>query len=249
MTTNPLRKANASSSSMTNRLLKVDDEFTLFEAVRLKPGAAMIFYANAPTGTSLSLALERVPNSGGHHHGGATREPLAVGAINPSSIVLNGPYPQNVPVTYTAPEVSGSVRLLFSFSNGVSGENLAEIMYDSFLPIPQSTGITLKAPETMHPSPYWGEPAFITKLRSLGEKYFAATNKDIIITDGSCLWGGRFDLNGDWRPPHAEHRNGRQADVRLRDMTNSDRDAFRRACTEVGITAEIHSGNHWHIRG
>ena len=119
-----------------------------------------------------------------------------------------------------------------------------------------SQGITLKAPEAIHPSPYWADPPFIERLRQLGEKYFAKRKKDIVITDASLQWGGRFDIQAsdpknpghEWLPPHAEHRNGRQADIRLRDMTAADKKAFEDICKEVGITTQIDNGNHYHIR-
>lgn len=196
-----------------------------------------------------------MPNTGGHYHGGETRDPLAVGTWNPSHVTLAGPYPQNVQVVFSAPGACGSIKYIINASNGQIFVGMFEVMFDSLLPIPQTTGITLKPPETIHPSPYWADPPFITKLRELGEKYFAKTHKDIVITDASLPWGGRFDIEAEhpqhptpWQPPHAEHRNGRQADVRLRDMNDSDRQAFEAICTGIGLQVAIHSGNHWHIK-
>jgi hypothetical protein len=240
---------------LAERPLQLGEQYSPFISDRFKPGEKKTYYANGPAGVTFSVTLSRDPNTGGHYHGGATSDPLAVGTIVPSQLTFVGAEPQNVPCVWTAPDVCGSVRLDYRFSSGEYGWWHMDIMYDSFLPIPQSTGISLKTPDPIHPSPYWADPPFISKLRLLGEKYAAKTGKDIVITDASLPWGGRFDIEAEhpqhptpWRAPHAEHRNGRQADVRLRDMTASDRIIFQDACIELGIEAQIHSDNHWHIR-
>lgn len=247
--------AKEGKGSFTPGPLKLGEKYPSFFADRVKPGEKMKFYGSGPAGVSLTVTLSRVANSGGHFHGGTTSDPLAVGTMVPNHITFVGAEPQNVPVDYTAPLACGSIRVDYRFSNGDYGWQHIDVMYDSFLPIPQSTGISLKPPDPIHPQPYWADVMFITKLRQLGEKYSAKTHKDIVITDASLPWGGRFDIDAEnpqnpkpWQPPHAEHRNGRQADVRLRDMTPNDRTIFQSICAELGITAEIHSGNHWHIR-
>jgi len=249
--------AGSGRTSATSFPLEPGQQYGKFENVRLKPGGSQVFYFNGNPGTVVTFQLIRIPNTGGHYHGGETTEPLAVGTCVPGSVTLNGPWPQNAQALVTAPDACGSIRFINNFSMGQPPtiENQIDVMYDSLLPIPQSAGIELKPPEPIHPSPYWADPPFIEKLRTLGEKYSAQRKKNIVITDASLLWGGRFDINAvdsqhpaPWQPPHAEHRNGRQADVRLRGMNDADRKAFLSICAEIGLTAEIHSGNHWHIR-
>lgn len=249
--------AGPGTHSLTNFPVTDGSRISPFETVRLKPGDSETFYFNGATGATVQMTLERVPNSGGHHHGGATTDPLAVGTVTPASLTLTGAYPQNARCVFTAPDVCGQVTFLGKHSDGSVDEYLLEIMFDSFLPIPQSTGIALKAPDRIHPSPYWADPAFISKLRQLGERYYGKTTKNITITDASLPWGGRFDIEAEpkppkpskrWKAPHAEHRNGRQADVRLFDMSEDDKEAFKTICADLGITAEIHNDNHWHIR-
>ena len=128
---------------------------------------------------------------------------------------------------------------------------LVQVMFDSFLPIPQSDGIRLKQPTAIHPSTYFADPPFIVKLKKSGEKYRAKTGKDLTLTDASLPWGGRLDIdpNHEWDKPHAEHWNGNQCDIRLSDSSESDRNIFKEVCTEVGITYQIDNGNHWHVRG
>ena len=63
------------------KVLESKDDLVALDADRLKPGESKTYYANGFEGVQVSIALERVPNSGGHYHGGATNNPLAVGTI------------------------------------------------------------------------------------------------------------------------------------------------------------------------
>jgi hypothetical protein len=236
--------------SLSTKPLAPDDDLAgSDDNVRIKPGESHTFHATGKEGDHVTIALERVPDSGGHFHGGATRNSLAVGAISPNDFTL-GPDPQEV--VYKAPEVCGVIRVIVTASES-SDLQLVEVMYDSFLPIPQSTGIALKTPEAIHPSPYWADVTFITKLKALGERFYAKFHKDILITDASLAWGGRFDIKAgegaEWQPPHVEHRNGHQADVRLWSMSEIEKTAFQQMCTELQIQTEVHAPPHWHLRG
>lgn len=260
--------ASANVCSVTDTPIEQGACLRAFETWRIRPSSpsgtqTTTLYSNGPVGTSVDFELERVPNSGGHNHGGATREPLAVGTVSPASLTLTGRYPQNAPCVFTAPQCSGQVYFTFRFSEGTVIRHMFEVMYDSFLPVPQSTGIELKKPTESHPSGYWADPPFIVKLRQLGEQYYSKSKKNIVVTDASLPWGGRYDINAvppppaagqppivpkPWDAPHAEHWNGRQADIRLSNMTKDDQKVFEAICTQLGIIAAIHSNNHYHIR-
>jgi hypothetical protein len=85
-------------------------------------------------------------------------------------------------------------------------------------------------------------------LVRLANEYAVATGKSIVITDGCLAQGGRFDLNQDWAPPHHEHMDGRQADIRSFDMSDVEKGIFRTKATEAGLTV-LEESNHWHVRG
>ena len=98
---------------------------------------------------------------------------------------------------------------------------LVQVMFDSFLPIPQSDGIRLKQPTAIHPSTYFADPPFIVKLKKSWRKIQSQNVEKIsTLTDASLPWGGRLDIdpNHEWDKPHAEHWNGNQCDIRLSDM-------------------------------
>jgi len=66
--------------------------------------------------------------------------------------------------------------------------------------------------------------------------------------DISLQWGGLFDINADWRPPHYEHRRGRQVDFSNADNLPADlQRALRGIIGQYG--GEVRNeGNHWHVR-
>ena len=207
----------------------------------------MTFVVSGPVGTTVQFYTERVPFSGGHQHGSA-HEPEAIGTCNPQSLVLTGSYPQNMPSEFTAPEGCGIIIHTASFSNGSVIPDRIEVLIPGLVPIAASNNLRLKPPTEVHPSPYWVDPSMNPRLTTLADRYFAERGKFLTVTDASLVWGGRFDLNCDWKRPHAEHQNGRQVDMRSRDMTEDDIAVFRRICREVGLTPVL-EGDHWHVRG
>jgi hypothetical protein len=68
------------------------------------------------------------------------------------------------------------------------------------------------------------------------------------INDISLQWGGLFDINADWRPPHYEHRRGRQVDFSNADNLPADlQRALRTIIGQYGGNV-LNEGNHWHVR-
>jgi len=51
--------------------------------------------------------------------------------------------------------VCGLVRQFARFSSGEVIEHMFEVMIEGLLPIREVRGFDLKAPEPIHPSPYW----------------------------------------------------------------------------------------------
>jgi hypothetical protein len=230
--------------------VEANQEVGILETQQMRPGASVNWYYWGPPGATVTIELIRVANSGGHNHGGATTAALAVGTASPTRFVLGNNYPQNVRVVHRASDVCGTVVIRARFSQGSPNviDNHDQILIPGLVPIPASQSLQLKPPTAEHRSPYWAQPAFRNKLVRLAADYFAQTGKAITVTDASLQWGGRFDLRSDWRPPHHEHMDGRQADLRKYDMTPEDQTRFRAIAAQVGI-AILEESDHWHVRG
>lgn len=68
----------------------------------------------------------------------------------------------------------------------------------------------------------------------------------------SLEYGGLFDINGDWRPPHRSHRTGENADIGFSGINSSNQCVqLNRARLEVNIDSysesRIIEGDHYHI--
>jgi len=67
----------------------------------------------------------------------------------------------------------------------------------------------------------------------------------------SLPWGGIFDYNGTWNPPHSLHRYGRDCDLRIRDeaLPVPYRDWLRNYIFMQfnGSVTEKDDPPHWHI--
>lgn len=228
----------------------VNDEVGSLETQQMRPGGSVNWHFWGPAGATVTIELIRAGNSGGHDHGGATSDSLAVGTVAPARFVLGNNYPQNVRVVHRAADVCGTVVVRARFSQGTPNviDNHDEVLIPGLVPIAASQGLKLKPPTADHRSPYWALPGFRDKLVRLATDYFAKTGKAITVTDASLQWGGRFDLRADWRPPHHEHTDGRTADLRKFDMTAADQSAFKGIAAQVGITV-LEESDHWHVRG
>lgn len=227
-----------------------NQEVGILETQQMRPGGSVNWYYWGPAGATVTIELIRVANSGGHNHGGATSDSLAVGTASPTRFVLGNNYPQNVRVVHRASDVCGTIVVRARFSQGSPNviDNHDQVLIPGLVPIQASQSLKLKPPTAEHRSPYWAQQAFRNKLVRVATDYFAKTGKPITITDASLQWGGRFDLKADWRPPHHEHMDGRQADIRKFDMTPAEQTTFKAIAAQVGISV-LEESDHWHVRG
>ena len=206
-------------------------------------------YASGTPGTTAELFAYRVPNTGGHYHGGSTRDSAAIGLFSPRNFSFGDNYPQNIPVTHTLPDVSGEIRVALQGSDGDFYAGIISIAFaDGFVQVSQTKNLRLKAPTRTHRKPYWVTPAMRAALNKLADGYARRTKKKYItITDASLEHGGLFDHCATWHPPHKRHRDGRTVDIRNRDQNDQQRKVFVSEAKKAGIGASDH-GNHWHVR-
>ena len=211
-------------------------------------GKTRTFFASGTPGARATMFAYRAPNTGGHHHGGRTRNTNAVGVFSPTEITFGDNYPQDIPITYTLPDVSGSVYAGFISSDRNDAAGIITITFsEGFVLLSASNNLRLKAPTKTHPSPYWVTPAMRSALNKLANGYAARTKKYITITDASLEHGGLFDYKATWLPPHQLHRDGQTVDIRNRDQNRQQREIFVEEARKSGITPSDH-GNHWHVR-
>jgi len=64
-----------------------------------------------------------------------------------------------------------------------------------------------------HPLNHYGVPEFVDVIKNLAKKYKELYGKRLRINDISLVNGGIFDINYNWKPPHNEHREGKNVDI------------------------------------
>ncbi|MBX6332765.1 MAG: hypothetical protein IRY91_13035 [Gemmatimonadaceae bacterium] len=101
-----------------------------------------------------------------------------------------------------------------------------------------------------HPDAYNGTPTMVAALRELADSVYANFDQFRIgYNDISRPLGGRFDIHADWEYPHCDHRWGRGADVRTRDLTRAQRDYIRKLWQLlVGTNGIFSEADHWHVK-
>lgn len=106
-----------------------------------------------------------------------------------------------------------------------------------------------------HSSNHWGTTSFLAKLRGAATLYYLRYAEQssplLAVNDISLETGGLFDVNANWTRPHAEHRIGVVADLRVVPVQRIA--ALRRMLQDVEILGRvlIHvppDPPHWHIR-
>ena len=131
---------------------RVGDEAAMRQTVQTPPSGRVNWYFWGPKNAWVTLNLVRVPNSGGHYHGGAATDALAVGRLSTTKFQLGPNYPQNYKVVYSAPDVCGEVRLIARYSLGSPStfEHRLQVLLPGLVPIPASASLKLKAPTAAH---------------------------------------------------------------------------------------------------
>lgn len=122
--------------------------------------------------------------------------------------------------------------------------------------IKAGVGYTVDGDTTKHPATHYVTPDFKTQLQAIG----AAWNKTcpnstkpypLTFLQMSLPWGGLFDVNGNWKPPHSGHRFGNHADVSKWRVRKGNRAKLvRTMCDYANVYSEgdeEYEDPHYHV--
>jgi hypothetical protein len=185
------------------------------------------------SGVRVSLRAEVDETSGGHVHGGVDRDKGALsgdGACDPpekycatATTNTNG----YASFTFSAPPVSGEHTVTAACVNPACANTdtgKIDVKVPELHKIPDDPTLYAliggEADKKHHDNHYLTDNA-MSQLAVLAINYhFLYPNEPVIhLNDASLVWGGRFDINGDWKSPHGKHRRGVVIDVRANDDT------------------------------
>jgi hypothetical protein len=111
-----------------------------------------------------------------------------------------------------------------------------------------SPGLILIGETDAHRENHYGTLRTVVALRDIGDAWVQLyPNYPVGINDMSLEWGGLFDLDSSWAPPHKTHRRGENVDVRIRDKNEEQQFQLRKIITKEGVCSVSRHGNHFHL--
>jgi hypothetical protein len=176
------------------------------------------------TGVAVEFSVDVVPNSGGHEHHDTNRPKGQL-----SGTVGITPANGQVTVVFKAPEVAG-IHKIKATCTGCVSEAVHEIKVKvaDLVPINPNPPLTTdgkyryaltsvdaihQGTARYHTGQYWLSPEARSNLQTLIEAFNEKGWGTVALNDASLIWGGRYDISGNWTKPHAEHREGNEIDI------------------------------------
>jgi hypothetical protein len=177
---------------------------------------------------------------------------------------------------YTAPEFSGTFALTAK-STTEQGEDKDELtvkvpgltelgtsLYYELVGAPNNHAGTndpcrTNPPTSLHYSNHYGTRAMLAAIDSIARNYNRLhPGVRLRINDMSLEWGGLFDINNNWQRPHAEHREGKSADIGFSGIDRNGRCVERLQIVRLRRLIDRHTtdapyehtgqNEHFHIR-
>ena len=154
-------------------------------------------------------------------------------------------------LTFEAPEESGTIEITgVGTSPSYPGETFRGVLtinvgLGGLVSLPSGSEYTLIGQTATHTDNHYGKPRMISSLQSVALAFFQATGNVLEINDMSLVSGGLFDYQANWSRPHASHRFGLDADMRL--VSPQDRPLLRNIFQSHSYMVIV-EGNHWHVR-
>jgi len=202
----------------------------------LAPNAAVA----APTVTAVSF-------SGGHRHD----VDRPVGTITPARKTADRSggaefqYRSNVP---------GGEEVVSLTVGGQTSNVHVEVRIPALVELAAGPAYDLTGTTAEHPSPanHFGRQTTVDALQRIAAAYEQHKIDNglnawprVGYNDISLPFGGIFDISGEWRPSHHEHRLGRNVDFRL-GFNTAQRAVLRGLITGEGAGI-LDEGDHWHL--
>jgi hypothetical protein len=102
-------------------------------------------------------------------------------------------------------------------------EERLEVKVPNLSLLPESPDYVKIGGRTIHLGPplsvtdnnHHGTSRTLQAIQTISQSYRQQLNQRLRINDISLPWGGLFDIQGDWLPPHWTHREGRNVDVSI----------------------------------
>jgi hypothetical protein len=172
----------------------------------------------------VQLSIVVTPNSGGHEHHDANR-PKGSLSLTAGKTDASG----EIKLVFQAPIVSGiqTVKATCTDCTNEAGHEIT-VKVPDLVPINpnprrQENGSFAYALTSVdrihvgtaryHVGQYWLTKAASDSLDDLVKAFNDFGWGTVALNDASLIWGGVYDINGNWRNPHKGHRTGEEIDI------------------------------------
>jgi len=169
----------------------------------------------------ISLSADAVEGSGGHNHNSARPAGLlsAEGIPPAQSITVKTGADGKFTAVYTAGLFGGfeTVTARAAGLADVSTSTVIEVKFPGLAALSPSAlavkyNLTSNAAD--HFNTHFGVPSAVNRIAGLSADYYSQTGGNIAgINDMTLEYGGVFDVNSDWMPPHELHKDGKSVDI------------------------------------
>ena len=214
--------------------------------------------SDVPQGTAVSIRLE-LRNDGGHvRHSGPSPRPL--GTVTPQNIQIDAQ--GNATALFTASHYGGDIDIRFTVGE-LSETRTLQVRVPNLYLMSAGNEYNLIGAATEHPRAWYATYAVRGKLKSIAKaykkKYYPSpsvqpTGERVGYNDMSLVYGGKFEIDGDWCTEcdgHEEHRVGTHVDARRWNMTSTQHEGFMEIVADNSGSPEVHdkgtANEHWHL--
>ncbi len=207
------------------------------------------------------VAAKAVPRSGGHDHTGGrpTGEFLnssgrVVGTLSEDTDGVIRTYnlktgkDGTAKITYQASAFGGEERIKASLVSNPSTSVFKDLIVkiSGLQALPSGTGYVLDGRTSNHSSNHYGTASVVRALPNIATEYRKIyPNAVLYYNDMSLIYGGLFDIYGNWDIPHELHRLGRNVDMPV--GNKNLKLIIQRYHGSPAVHSAGTSNEHWHV--
>ncbi|MEW5950356.1 MAG: hypothetical protein AB1637_00520 [Elusimicrobiota bacterium] len=133
--------------------------------------------------------------------------------------------------------------------------DISDIKVKNLKSLNSGEGYSLVGQTDIHPSNHWVISDFKTDLENIGKLWKQRCPKSDVLyyNDASLIWGGLFDINGNWNSPHIGHDAGLHIDISKKHIRKGNREkALEVMCKNAIVYSEGDSSQnkeipHYHV--
>jgi hypothetical protein len=130
-----------------------------------------------------------------------------------------------VNLTFTAPILAGTHTITATCTNckpsALSKDHTFDVKVPGLTQFSAGNDYALTSVDAIHSGRYYLTTAAQGNLRTLIKEFKNSGWGTVALNDASLMWGGLYDINGNWMPSHKGHRTAEEIDISFTRASNS----------------------------